>query len=347
MKAAFYYRPNEIKVEEIDIPKINDNEMLLHVRTNSICGTDLRISRHGHFKIPSGQKRVLGHEIAGEIVQVGKLVDGFHEGMRVTTTPNIGCGFCEFCRDGFNNMCPNYEALGISFDGGFEEYMLVPSIAIKGGNIFPIPEHVSFEEASLIEPMSCCYNALRSVNTTPADVVLIIGAGSIGALHAILNRIAGAKKIMAADIRQDRLEKIKDFGVDVTINTSLVNLKDTVMTETNGRGVDVIITAVSVAEVQAQAVDLLATHGRVNFFAGLGKGVLIQIDTNRVHYKGLRLVGTTGSTNSDYARCLQLVADGRANLERLVTRTFTLDEINQAFEYAAAGEGLKAMIVNN
>jgi L-iditol 2-dehydrogenase len=347
MKAAFYYRPNEIIVEEVDIPTINDDEMLLRVRTNSICGTDLRIFKHGHFKIPSGQRRVLGHEIAGEIVQVGRLVNGFRQGMRITTTPNIGCGICEFCRDGYNNMCPNYEALGISFDGGFEEFMRIPSIAIKGGNIFPIPDHVSFEEASLTEPMSCCYNALRSVNTTLADVVLIIGAGPIGALHVILNRIAGARKIMAADIRQDRLEKIKDFGADVIINTSLINLKDAVMAETKGRGVDVVITAVSVAEVQAQAVDLLATHGRVNFFAGLGQGVLVPVDTNRVHYKGLRLVGTTGSTNSDYAHCLQLVADGRANLRRLVTQTYPLDEINRAFEYAAAGEGMKAMIVND
>lgn len=347
MKAAYYYEPGVIKVEEVDVPRIDDSEMLLRVRANSICGTDLRISKHGHFKIPGGQRRVLGHEIAGEIVEVGKLIEGFKVGMRVTATPNIGCGLCEFCRDGYNNMCPNYEALGISLDGGFEEYMRVPHIAIKGGNIFPIPDQVSYEEAALTEPMSCCYNALRSVNTTPADVVLIIGAGPIGALHTILNRIAGAKKIMAADIRQDRLEKIKDFGADVIINTSVTNLKDAVMAETNGRGADVIITAVSVADVQAQAIELLATHGRVNFFAGLGKGALVPIDTNRVHYRGLKLVGTTGSTNSDYARCLQLVAEGRANLQRLVTQTFSLDEINRAFEYAAAGEGLKAVIVNH
>jgi threonine dehydrogenase-like Zn-dependent dehydrogenase len=347
MKAAYYYGPNDIRVEEVEKPRINQNEMLLRVRSTSICGTDLRIFRNGHFKIPPGQRRVLGHEIAGEIVEIGSHVEGFHTGMRVTTTPNIGCGVCEYCRDGYNNMCPNYEAFGISIDGGFEEYMRIPSIAIKGGNVFSIPDHVSFEEASLTEPMSCCFNALRSVNTTPADVVLIIGAGPIGALHTILNRIAGAKKIIAADLRQDRLEMIKEFGVDVSINTSVSNLKDAVMTETNGKGADVIITAVSVAEVQAQAIDLLATHGRVNFFAGLAKGVLVPIDTNRVHYKGLKLVGTTGSTNSDYAKCLSLVADGRAEVKKLVTKTFSLDEINQGFEYAGKGIGLKAVIVQN
>jgi len=345
MKAAFFYGVGDIRVEEVAEPRIQDNEMLLRVRAASICGTDLRISQHGHFKIPPGQRRVLGHEVAGNIVQVGRLVEGYQVGMRIAATPNIGCGVCEFCRDGYNNMCPNYEAFGISIDGGFAEYMRIPSSAIKGGNLFAIPDQVSYAEAALTEPLSCCYNALRSVNTTHNDVVLIIGAGPIGTLHVILNRIAGAKKIMVADIRQDRLDKIKEFGAHVTINSGENDLKDAVLRETNGRGADVIIAAVSNADLQAQAVQLLATHGRVNFFAGLGKNALACIDTNRVHYRGLHLVGTTGSTNSDYARCLTLVAEGRAEVGRLLSKTFALDQINEAFAYAASGEGMKAMVV--
>jgi len=346
LKAAYFYEPGRIVVEETPIPEISDSEMLIRIRAASICGTDLRISKHGHFKIPAGSRRVLGHEIAGEVVQVGKLIEGYQVGMRVTATPNIGCGLCEFCRDGYNNMCPNYEAFGISIDGGFQEYMRVPHIAVRGGNIFPIPDGVSFEEAALVEPFSCCYNALRSVNTTHMDTVLVIGAGPIGALHVLLNRIAGAKQIMVADIRQTRLDLIKEFGADLTINTSEVPLKDAVMQATGGRGADVVITAVSVPEIQTQAIELLATHGRVNFFGGLGKNVVVPIDTNRVHYRGLRLVGTTGSTNSDYFKCLTLVEEGRAGLRRLVTKTFPLTAINEAFAYAASGEGMKAMILN-
>jgi threonine dehydrogenase-like Zn-dependent dehydrogenase len=346
MKAAFYTGPGQIAVEEVEPPDIRDSEMVIRVRAASICGTDLRISKNGHFKIPPGQRRVLGHEIAGEIVDVGRLIEGYRVGMRVTATPNIGCGLCEFCRDGFNNMCPNYEAFGISIDGGFEEYMRVPHIAIRGGNIFPIPDEVDYRAAALIEPFSCVYNALRSVRTTHNDTVLVIGAGPIGAMHVLLNRIAGAKKILLADIRQGRLDQAKPFGADVTINSSEVDLKDAVMQETNGRGADVVITAVSVPDIQAQAIELLATHGRVNFFGGLGKNTLVPIDTNRVHYKGLTLVGTTGSTNSDYYKCLTLVAEGRADLARLVTKTFSLGEIQDAFAYAASGEGLKAMVLS-
>lgn len=347
MKAAYFYEPGLIRVEEVDIPKIKDNEMLMHVKSASICGTDMRILKNGHFKIPAGTRRVLCHEIAGEIVEVGKLVEGYHEGLRCTTTPNIGCGFCEYCRNGYNNMCPDYEAFGISIDGGFQEYMLIPNIAIKGGNIFPIPDNIGLEEAPLIEPLSCCENALRSVKTTHEDTLLVIGAGPIGVLHVLLNRIAGSKKIIVADIRQERLDSICKFGADAVINTSKEDLKDNVMKNTNNKGADVIIIAASSPELQSQSVELLANNGRVNFFGGLGKDQQVLINTNMVHYKGLQLTGSTGSTNSDYYKALTLVAEERVDLKKLISKRFNIAQINQAFEYAASGEGLKTMIIND
>lgn len=345
MKAAYYYEPNVIKVDELEIPSIEANEMLVRIRASSICGTDLRIYQHGHFKIPPGTKRVLGHEIAGEIAAVGKLIEGFQVGMRVTVPPNIGCGVCEFCRDGFNNMCPSYEAFGISIDGGFQEYMKIPHIAIKGGNIFLLPDHVSYEEGTLVEPLSCAYNCLRSVKTSHLDVVLVIGAGPVGAMHVMLNRIAGAKKVLVADIRADRLAAMQDFGAQVTIDTSSVDLQEAVMEETGGRGADVIITAVSSPDIQAQSIGLLAVHGRVNFFGGLGQNMLVPIETNRVHYKGLQLLGTTGSSHSDYSKSLALVAEGRIGLRSLISDTYRLDDTPAAFEWALSAKGMKTSIV--
>jgi len=344
MKAAFYCGPGVLKVEEVETPRIAEDELLLRVKAAAICGTDLRIFQHGHFKIPAGQRRVLGHEIAGEIVEVGKLTQGFRVGMRVTATPNIGCGMCEYCRDGFNNMCQSYDAFGISIDGAFEQFMKVPSIAIRGRNLFPIPDATSDEEAALTEPLSCCHNALRSVGTSHADTVLVIGAGPIGCMHVTLNRIAGAKRIIAADIRRDRLGKIAAFGADLTVDTSETDLVQAVMDDTRGRGVDVVIVTVAVAEVLTQSVQALATHGRVNFFAGFGKNAMVPIDVNRLHYRGLRVVGTTGSTNFDYFKCMTMVAEKRVDLRPLVSRTFALADIGAAFEYAASGRGLKTMI---
>lgn len=347
LKAAYFYGPNQLRIEEVDEPRIQDNELLIRVRSTSVFGTDLRILKFGHFKIPAGERRVLGHELAGEIVHVGKLVAGYSEGMRVTATPNIGCGMCEYCRNGYNQMCPDYEAFGISLDGGFQEFMKVPNIAVRGGNIFPIPAHISFEEASLIEPLSCCYSALKVLITSCDDIVLVIGAGPIGALHVLLSRIARAKKILVADIRKERLDKMGEFGADIVIDTSASDLKKEVMKATNNKGADVIITACSVPEIQSQSIELLAIHGRVNFFGGLEKNVHVPIDSNRILYKGLHVMGTTGSSNSDYFNSLNLVAEGRADLRKLISATFTLSDIPKAFEHAASGDGMKALIVNN
>ncbi|SQI36748.1 Sorbitol dehydrogenase [Leminorella richardii] len=346
MKAAYFYAPGDVRCEETDVPAIADNELLVEVKASSICGTDQRIFKNGHFKIPAGEKRVLGHEISGVIAQVGQLTSTFKVGQRVSFTPNIGCGHCEFCRSGYNQMCPDYEAFGISLDGGFQQYMRVPAEAISGNNLFLLPDNVGFDEASLIEPLSCCYNAFSELKVNYDDTVLVIGAGPIGACHVMLAKVAGAKKVIVADIRDSRLESILQFGADVTINSAEQDLHRQVMQETGGRGVDVVITAASVADLQTQSIGLLATHGRVCFFGGLGQKQLVPIDTNLVHYKGLKLLGTTGSSNQDYYQSLRLVAEGRINLAPLVSYRFPVSEINDAFATAASGNGMKCLIVN-
>lgn len=345
MRAAVFHEPGVIAVEDVTEPALDDDGILVRVRAASICGTDLRISKYGHFKIPAGTRRVLGHEIAGDVVAVGSDVVGFAVGQRVTVTPNIGCGRCDFCRQGLNNMCPDYEAFGISLDGGFQEYLHVPGFALERGNVFPIPDGVAYEDAALTEPFSCCWRGQRALSVGVDDTVLIVGAGPIGIFHLMLSKLAGARKVIVANAGQARLDEAKRLGADVTVDVSVSDLADVVMAETAGRGVDVAITAVSNAQVQSQAVDLLATHGRLNFFAGLGGGERPEIDTNRLHYRGLILTGTTGSSNGDYAESLRMVGDRRVDLGRLVTGRFPLDEIAAAFQHSASGAGMKAMIV--
>ena len=345
MKAAVYHRPGEIALEERDVYAIADDELLVRTRAASICGTDLRIFGGGHFKIREGEPRVLGHELAGTIAKVGRLVSGWREGQRVSFTPNIGCGRCELCRQGYNNMCPDYEAFGISIDGSFQEYMKVPAIALAGRNVFEVPDALSFEEAALIEPLSCCYNAFKGLRVTPEDRVLIIGPGPIGACFVQLAKTWGAKQVIVVGRREARLREIEKFGADVLIDSSRVDLRTEIKRLTGGRGVDVIVTAASSPELQPLAVELLATHGRVNFFGGLKKGTRVEIDTNLVHYRGLTLQGTTGSSNEDYFRSMQLVADGRINVRDIVSHRYALAEINQAFEFAKSGQGMKTLVV--
>lgn len=345
MKAAVFQRPGAIAVEERDAYDIGDDEILLRIRAASICGTDLRIYGGGHFKIPDGTRRVLGHELSGTIAQVGRLVTGWRAGQRVSVTPNIGCGRCEMCRQGYNNMCPDYEAFGISLDGAFQETMRVPAIAIRGHNLFELPDAMSFEEAAVVEPLSCCYNAWKGLQATPQDSVLIIGPGPIGACFVQLAKAWGARQVIVVGRRAARLQEIERYGADVLIDSSRSDVAAEVMRATGGRGVDIAVTAASSPELQPLAVQLLARHGRVNFFGGLKKGTRVELDTNRVHYQGLKLLGTTGSSNEDYFRCLQLVADGRIDVKSIVSHRYALDEAPAAFEFAKSGQGMKTLVV--
>lgn len=346
MKAAVYYGIKNIKVEEKVKPKISDDDILIKVKACAICGTDLRIFKFGHFKIPEGTKRVIGHEISGEIVEVGKNVKGYEVGMAVAVPPNIGCGHCSLCLKGLNQLCPDYEAFGISYDGGFQEYMLVPANAISRGNVIPIPSGLSFIEAAMCEPLSCTYNAYESVNTKPGDVVLIIGAGPIGACHVMVNKLAGASKIIVADISNKRLQEIKKFGVDETINSAEIDLKEKVMELTGNVGADVIITACSVPQIQTLSLELAARCGRINLFGGMPKGKeMVPLNTNLIHYNELQVVATTGSSIQDFYESLKIASSGKINLSSLATATFSIDQIQDAFDYSANGLGMKAIIV--
>lgn len=343
MRAARFHAPGVVTLDEIPRPVPGPGDLLIAVRAASICGTDRRIAANGHFKLGEGRALVLGHEFSGEVVEVGADVNGYALGDRVSVTPNIGCGRCEYCLRGLNNMCPDYEAFGVTVDGGFADYVLIPAFAIARGNVFHVPDVLSYQAASLVEPLSCCYSAVRQLDVGPSTTVLVMGAGPIGACHVMLAKLAGARVIIS-NSRQPRLDFAASVGADVLVNLGEENLADVVDRETGGRGVDVAITCVSKAAVQAEAVDLLATFGRVNFFAGLGRPEPVPIDTNRVHYRALTLTGTTGSSNADYRSALDLAASGRIDLERLATKTFNIEQITEALAYAGSGQGMKAMI---
>jgi threonine dehydrogenase-like Zn-dependent dehydrogenase len=345
IKAVYYYGPGDLRLEDIEKPKITKGEILVKVNVCAVCGTDLRINKFGHFKIPQGAKRVLGHEISGVIAEVGEGIEGYSAGDRVAIPPNVGCGNCKMCVSGFNQMCPDYEAFGISWDGGFQEFVRIPASAVVRGNVVKIPDNLSYVEAAICEPFSCTFNSWRMLKTSPGDTVLIIGAGPIGACHVMINRFAGAAKIIVADVSDVRLEEIARLGADMTINSAKDGLIEPIRKATNGRGCDVIITACSVPEVQAQALELAAVHGRINFFGGMPSGKEnVTLNTNLIHYKELVVLGTTGSSLSDFHKAIEIAASGKLKLGSLATGKFTIERTKEAFEYAASGSGMKAVV---
>jgi L-iditol 2-dehydrogenase len=335
MKAAILTQANRIELEERPIPELAPGDALLRLEAASICGTDLRIAKHGHFKLPAGERRVLGHEFAGQVVAVDGDAPGLDVGMRVAVAPNVGCGHCDQCRSGRNNMCPAYEAFGVSWDGGFQEFMRIPARAVAQGNALQLPDTIPADVAPLVEPLSCCVHGADHVGVGSRDTVLVLGAGPIGSLHAQLARARGARRVLVANRSQPKLDVLRGLGVDATINTSERNLIEAVAELTDGDGVDVVFIAASSPQLQTDAVQVAATHGRISFFSGLGYDDCVPLDTNRIHYRALTLTGTTGSSLAAFAHAIDLAAEGRVDLKRLVTGTYSLDAIWDAFDHAA------------
>ena len=345
MRAALYYGIEDIRIEDIPQPHPGEGEALLRVGAASICGTDLRIYANGHHRIPQGIRRILGHELAGEIVEIGPGVSGLRPGMRVGVAPNMGCGTCAQCVSGWTNLCSDYTAFGISLDGGFAEYMLITAAALRQGNVAAIPETVPYAAAALAEPLSCCYNGQEAVRLGPDDVVLIVGAGPIGLMHALLAKLSGARAVIISEVSEARLQQAAAHGVDVLVNPEREDLSRVVMEASSGQGASVVIVAAAAPRAQEQALELAGRQGRINFFGGLPKDrPWVQINSNLIHYKQLVVTGTTGSNVRQYRSALNLISMGRAQMEPLVSARLPLDRLHEGIERARAGQELRIVV---
>lgn len=344
MLAAYLYGPKDLRLKEVSIPEINDNEILLKVKSAAICGTDIRMINNGYKGISEETPRILGHEISGVIENVGKNIKKYSVGMRVAVAPNMGCGVCNQCVSGNSHMCADYHALGINLDGGFAEFVKIPEEACRQGNVIELGNKVSFDEAALNEPLSCVYNGFLKCDIKPGDSVLVIGTGPIGIMHAKLAKMAGASKVMINDISKERLEVCRKIDNSFIILQS-ENLKEQVMEETNGRGLDVCITACPSPQAQADSLEMMATGGRVNFFGGLPAAKeIVGINTNLVHYKQLILTGSARASLSQFRKTLDFISSGILNVKDLISERFTLDKIADGVQLATRAEGLKNIV---
>ncbi|NIO06298.1 MAG: alcohol dehydrogenase catalytic domain-containing protein [Proteobacteria bacterium] len=345
MLAATYTQGGHFQLEDIPVPKIQEDEILVRVRATSICGTDLRIIQHGHRKLQPGQKIVLGHEFSGTVEAVGSRVRGYKVGQRVGVAPNIGCGQCDQCVEGRANMCPDYSAFGINFDGTHTEFARVPGSAISQGNVMALPEEVSFDEAALNEPFSCVINGNDACRIKLGDTVLIFGAGPIGLLHLILAKLSGAKAVIVSDVIDEKLDRATRMGADHVINPKTSNLKKAVLSLTHGEGANVIVTACPVHSVQEQSFELAASFGRICFFGGLPhERPKITINSNLIHYRNLIVTGVTGGSNMHYRAGLKLLASRKVDLTPIVSGTYPLSRATEAFQMALSGRAMKIIL---
>ncbi len=343
MLAAVYHGANDLRVETYPIPTISADELLLKVVNSSICGTDLRILHGGHRMYPGGTVRIPGHEVVGDVVEVGANVMGIVAGQRVFVAPNMGCGHCRQCISGNNNLCANYVAFGITLDGAFAEYMRVPAAAILQGNLFVLDDGVDPAVAALTEPFACVLRGQNAVNVHAGDVVVVVGAGPIGLMHVQLARLRGAVRVIVSEMIPERRDQALNFGADAAVTPD--QLADAVSAASHGDGADVVIVAAPAHPAQEAALGIAAIGGRINFFGGLPKDrPTITLDSNVVHYKELIVTGTTACSTQDCRQAATLVNSGRIDLAPFISARYPLAEAVRAFGVAEDRKSLKVVL---
>ncbi|KAA3644707.1 MAG: hypothetical protein DWQ07_14950 [Chloroflexi bacterium] len=346
MQAAVYHGPNDIRIEAVPKPEIGPDEILIKVLNANICGTDLRILHGGHRQYPDGTVRIPGHEVAGEIVEVGENISKYQVGERVFVAPNMGDGDSRATISGNNNLDPNFRAIGINLDGAFAEYMRVPAAAVRQGNVMHIAPDEDPAVAALIEPLACVLRGQNAVNVRSGDVVVVMGAGPIGVMHVMLAKARGAARVVVSEPVENRRAQALELGADRVVDPLNEDLEAVVQEVSGGRGSDVVIVAAPSKPAQESALQIAAIGGRINLFGGLPKDdPFIRFDSNVVHYKELVVTGTTACSTHDCLQAADLVNSGRIDLSKLVTSRFPLSEAEAAFAAAGDGSNLRVSLV--
>ncbi len=344
MKVFRFYAPGDVRIEESPEPQVSAGEVKIRVRACSMCGTDVKIATAGHQRMQP--PRVMGHEIAGEVVEVGEGVTGWAAGDRVQVIAAIPCGTCEFCTAGLMTICPNQLSMGYDFDGGFAPYMIVPPQVLAVDGLNRIPDGVSFAEASVSEPFACAINAQELADTHEGDVVVVVGSGPIGCLHVRLARARGAAKVFLVELSRERLDLAAEIvKPDAAICSAETDPVQAVLDLTDGKGASLVITAAASGAAQEQGLRMLAPRGRISLFGGLPKDKpTITLDSNLVHYRELTIWGANGSSPAHNKQALAHIADGSVPVADLITHRLPLDQIRDGLDVVRNGTGIKVTI---
>ncbi|MCE3237240.1 MAG: Threonine dehydrogenase and related Zn-dependent dehydrogenase [Gammaproteobacteria bacterium] len=342
-KSAVWLGPGQLMLGERPIPEVVPGSLLVKVHSCAICGSDLRIFRDGSPRI--SPPRVIGHEIAGEVVEIGKGVGSFKVGDRIAIGADVPCGECLHCLSGRPNCCDTNYAIGYQFEGGFSEYILLNPLVVKYGPIQTFSHPLSYDAAALAEPLACCINGYERGLMEKGRSVVIFGAGPIGMMLAMLAPIYEASMITIIDPNEERLQRAHTFGRFNLINPKKIDVVDAVMQLTQGLGADMIFTACPIVETHEQAIAMVAKRGVINFFGGLPKNASsIKVNSNFIHYREAYITGSHGSTPLQHKRALQLIEEKKVNVSALITHHYSLTNINQALDMALSGEALKVVI---
>jgi L-iditol 2-dehydrogenase len=344
MKAAVYLGKEQIPIQEVGDPSLEEGEVLLAIDSCSVCGTDLRTYRHGDAKIKP--PRILGHEFCGRVVESRAPDANVKVGDRVVMYIVLVHETDKYVEMGRANLSGNRTTISYHHDGAFAPYMKVPALAVKQGNLFKVTNDIPSDHLSITEPLGCCMNAHSRLGVGLKDTVAVMGAGPIGIMHALLARLQGAQKVIVLDNNPRRLEMARAFDIDAAVLVQADGShRDEVARLTCGFGPDVVIVAVSAAAAQNDALEMAAKAGRVNFFAGLPKSApTATLNVNTIHYKELEISGSYSEKKSDFQAAFALINSGRFPAGKIVTHTLPLERIGESFGLMESGEALKVCI---
>ena len=346
MLAAVWYGPNDIRIENKPVPAVLPGTVLVKVEACAICGSDLRIMGEGNPRI--SPPHILGHEIAGEIVELGSGVNNYALGDRVSTGADVPCGDCDHCRAGRPNCCDTNFAIGYQFDGGFAEYILLDPLVVKHGPMKKFSKSLSWNHAALAEPLACCINGYERAfyNQDMGGNIVIFGAGPIGLMLLMLGKnYYNADQIIIVEPSKMRRQMASQLGANLVIDPVESDPVQLVMDFTNQQGANLIFTACPIVKTHTQAIQLVAKRGVVNFFGGVPKTDLpISLLSNFIHYREAYITGSHGSTPKQHSLALDLIDTGVIDISKVVTNTVSLSNIHDGFAIAASGTSAKVII---
>ncbi len=338
MRAVVYLGPKHLEIQEVPIPKIKPNEILIKNRAATTCGTDVKTYLRGHPKYPP--PFLFGHEFAGDVVQVGSMVEGFSEGMRVTASCFGPCGVCYHCKHNQANLCVN---MSYNF-ATYAEYIRLTEPFVRL-NTLVIPTNMTYPQAALLEPLASVVHGHKLLQIRPGERVAILGAGgSVGLMHLQLTKASGASELIAVDLVDERLEFAHLLGATMTIQAKHVDPTTAIRDATSGRGVDVVIECAGSKLTWETALKIVRKGGRVLWFGGLPGGTIIDLDAGLVHYGELTLLNTHGNSPSDFWEACNLVETGLIKTEYLLSEEMSLSQTEQALQMMIAGKVMKVPI---
>ena len=336
MRVGMYYNNSKVEVEELPVPMVGKKDILVKVMASGICGSDV-LEWYRIKKAPL----VLGHELTGEVVEVGGEVTKFKRGDRVFTTHHVPCDECHWCLTGHQTACQVFQTKNNFNPGGFSEYLRVSGKSIDTGTLL-LPDEMSYEQGSFIEPLGTIVRGLRAAALKPGDTLLVLGCGIAGLLMIKLARALGAGRIIATDIDDYRLETAKRFGAEKTIRAD-GDIPGSIKEINNGRLADKVIVCAGVLSAAQQALQSVDRGGSILFFAVPNPGEMLNIDFNPFWRNDISLKTCYGAAPLDNVQAMELIRAGNVDVKDMITHRFSLEEIAKGF--IAAGEGKNCLKV--